>query len=602
MSASNLKLDDALERELRALAEAGLRRDIPPQPTGVDFVSSDFLGLARNADVIDAVITATRDQGAGSTSARLLGGDAPAHRVAEREAADWLAAEDALLFPTGYQANLGLLGALAGPGDLIVSDELAHASLIDGARLSRARVAVFRHNDVEHARSLLSGGASARRRLIVTEGVFSMDGDVAPLAELAALAQDVGAHLIVDEAHATGLIGPEGAGAWAAAEAQGASPSALAARVVTGGKALGLAGAFVIGSSLLRDVLIHRARSFVFTTAPPPGLGAGLAEAMRCARQADGARDQVAALAQRLADRLGLPKPAAGIVPVPIGGSDEAMRLAAELRNDGLEVRAVRPPTVPRGSARLRITLHASNTADQVDRLAGVLVGRCQRRPAVALTPKARALAIVGTDTDVGKTVAAALLARAAARLGETSYWKPVQTGTDLDTDTVRQLCAGTAVRFHEPTHQFPLPASPHEAAADAGGRVDPDLLERVLAGHRSETDGWLIVEPAGGLHVPLTDEVWSSDWLARVRPELVLVGRSGLGTLNHTLLSIEALRARALNPRALFLMGEPHASNRRTLEDATGLIVHEVPVLEPLDAQALDAWLDAHDLGSLLR
>ena len=602
MSAPNENLDDALERELRALAEAGLRREIPPQPSGFDFVSSDFLGLARHPTVIDAVVDATREQGAGATSARLLGGDAPAHRIAEKEAADWLGAQDALLFPSGYQANLGMLGALAGPGDLIVSDELAHASLIDGARLSRARVAVFRHNDVQHARALLADARGARRKLLVTEGVFSMDGDVAPLADLASVALQSGAHLIVDEAHAAGVIGPAGAGAWAAAVAQGADATALAARVVTGGKALGLAGAFVVGSSRLRDVLIHRARSFVFTTAPPPGLSAGLAQAMRCARRADGARDLVRTLAEHLTTGLGLPTPAAAIVPVPVGDSDEAMRLAADLRAAGLEVRAVRPPTVPKGTARLRITVHASNTAEQVDALIDALKKRPAPSPAEAPVVRARALAIVGTDTDVGKTVVSALLARAAARLGTTAYWKPVQTGTDLDTETVRGLCADTAVRFHEPTHHFPLPASPHEAAADAESAVDPDLLERVLASHRRETEGWLIVEPAGGLHVPLTDEVWSSDWLARVRPEVVLVARSGLGTLNHTLLSMEALRARALIPRALFLMGEPHASNRRTLADATGLVVHEVPVLEPLDARALDAWLDAHDLGSLLR
>jgi dethiobiotin synthase len=209
-------------------------------------------------------------------------------------------------------------------------------------------------------------------------------------------------------------------------------------------------------------------------------------------------------------------------------------------------------------------------------------------------------LFVVGTDTGVGKTVVAALLGRAAAGRGRVRYWKPVQTGAESDTREVERLAAGCALEFAEPAYRFELPASPHEAAAAEGTTIRMERLDARLDGLLA-TPGTLIVELAGGLLVPLEEGRLQIDWLASRRPPLVLVARSGLGTLNHTLLSIEALEARGLVPRALVLVGRPHPSNRATLERRTSLPVVEVPPFEPLDPAILDDWLAGHDLTFLL-
>src|SRR5262245_32659218 len=243
-------LDQALARELELWEAAGLlRRPEECAPSRlVDFASNDYLGLARDPRVVEAARAALAVHGAGGRASRLLGGGSPLHVACERAAAEWLGAEAALLFPSGWQANAGLVSALAGRGDAVFSDRLNHASLVDAARLSRARVFVHAHLDLEELERQLASAAGARRRLVLTEGVFSMDGDRAPLAELHALCARHDAHLVVDEAHAAGLLGPEGAGAWAAARVAAEGEARLAARVVTGGKALGVAGAFVAGS------------------------------------------------------------------------------------------------------------------------------------------------------------------------------------------------------------------------------------------------------------------------------------------------------------------------------------------------------------------
>lgn len=602
-------LDVELERELSALRAAGLEREIPPPPSGADFVSNDYLGLARDTELASQVASVTRELGTGAGAARLLVGDSGWQREAERRTAAWLGADDALLFPSGYQANLGLLTSLARPGDLIVSDELNHASLIDGMRLSRARIAVFPHGDADQAGRLLADARGARRRLIVTESIFSMDGDRAPLPALAELCARYGAHLIIDEAHAIGVTGPRGAGEWSAQAAELPDTSVLAARLVTGGKALGMAGGLVVGSASLRRMLLHRARSFVFSTAPPPALASGVALAVERAAESGEARERVHALAVRLSEALELPRPAGAIVPVPVGQPEQALDLAARLREQGFEVRAVRPPTVPEGGSRLRLTLHATNTVEQVDALvAAVRAARPARaggRDAASQpAPRtgARPLFVVGTDTGIGKTVVSALLTRAAARRGPVGYWKPAQTGDESDTVEVLRLCSDLDVRSFAPTYEFPLPASPHEAAREAGAVVDPARLRADLARHigtgwpASQERPWLVVEPAGGLHVPLSDEWSTSDWLAEARPELVVVARSGLGTLNHTRLTVEALRARALEPRALLLVGEPHESNRSTLSRLTGLPTIEVPLFRGLEPDILDEWIAASE------
>lgn len=593
-------LDEELAEEARALAAAGLWRELAPDEGRADFASNDYLGLSRDARVVEAACVAAREGGAGSRASRLLGGGSPFDAAAERACADWLGADAALLFPSAFQANLGLIGALAGPGDVILSDALNHASLIDGARLSRADVRVVAHADLAALERELAASRGARRRLVVTEGVFSMDGDVPPLAAMHELCRAYDAHLVVDEAHAVGVLGPEGAGAWAAAMEAGARDDRLAARVVACGKSLGAAGGVVVGSRALREHLVNRARSFVFTTGTAPAVAGAVAAAVAIARSADDERARLRGLVERFCARLGVDAPPAAIVPLVVGDEARALELARACREDGLEVRAVRPPTVPPGGARLRVVLHANDREDDVDRLAERLAGERFLRANAAPPARRAPLFVVGTDTDIGKTVAAALCARAAVALGPATYWKPVQTGDDSDTAEVARLAADTSLTTTDPVHWFPLPASPHEAAAAVGSRVDVDALNARLD-ELSNAGPRLVVELAGGLMVPYDDRVMQLDWVARHRPALLLVARSGLGTLNHTLLSVEALRRRGLVPRALLLVGEPHESNRATLAAMTGILrVLELPRLDAVEPAALAAWLDANPLDFL--
>ncbi|TAJ08687.1 MAG: dethiobiotin synthase, partial [Planctomycetota bacterium] len=357
----------------------------------------------------------------------------------------------------------------------------------------------------------------------------------------------------------------------------------------------------------LVDLLVQRARPFVFSTGLAPASAGALAAAIELAAEADAARAHVLALARALARALELPAPAAAIVPVPVGDANSAVRLRDELARAGFAVGAARPPTVAPGTSRLRIALHAHNTAEQVASLARAVRERLPEAPRAAAAPaprRARVLTVVGTDTDVGKTVVSALLATALRRAGPIRYWKPVQTGTDSDTRTVESLAALAPLERAEPLYAFALPASPHTAAAAENARIEPQRVLARLAELRAELGaGTLVVELAGGLLVPLDEHATQADFLARAGGELVLVARSGLGTLNHTLLTLEALRARGLEPRALFLVGPPHASNRATLAARSGIAaIHEVPPLAPLDARSIEGWVDAHPLAELAR
>jgi 8-amino-7-oxononanoate synthase len=583
----------------------GLRRELPdPAGGGVDLVSNDYLGLARDPALVEGAREALERFGAGGRASRLLGGGSPLDREVERAAAEWLGADSALLFPSGYHANLGVVVALVGPGDVVLSDELNHASLIDALRLSRARAVLYRHGDVEDLERKLAAAARHARVLVLTESVFSMDGDLAPLGAIADACARHGASLVVDEAHACGLLGPRGAGAWAALGDRRAHDPVLAARVFTGGKALGVAGGLVVGSEPLREHLVDRARTLAFTTAVPPAVAGALAAAIRRAAAAEEERAHARGLARRLASALDLPAPAAAVVPVVLGSARRALQAAEGAREAGLAVRAVRPPTVPQGTSRLRVVAHAFNTEEQLERLVDLLrpelEGSARATPATRRV-RAQTLVVAGTDTGIGKTVVSALLARAAAHRGPSTYWKPVQTGSESDTEEVARL-AGASVRTLTPAHHFALPASPHEAAAAEGGRVDVAALDAALDQHRGSLPGGVLVaELAGGLLVPWTLETTQLDWLARRRPEVVLVARSGLGTLNHTLLSLEALRARHIEPVALFLVGPRHDSNRETLRTLGRVpALYEVPPLDPLDGAALETWSAANDLSPL--
>src|SRR5262245_6319573 len=329
-----------LEAELAALAAADRRRALPDAEGSsrvrvevggkpmVSLCSNDYLGLASHPALSAAAAEAAAREGFGASASRLVAGDLPAHRALETALATFLDRPSALVFPTGYQTNLGVLTALAGRDDLIVSDELNHASLVDGCRLSRARVAIYPHGDAATARRLLKDGGSSRRRLLVTESLFSMDGDAAPLADLADAAAASDSILVVDEAHAFGVLGPGGRGLCAAA---GVSPDVL---IGTLGKAAATAGGFAAGAPALRDLLINRARTFIFTTALPPPVAAAATAAIGLIAGPEGERRR-ALLAERrqgLAEalvRTGLVRspPVGPILPIILGA--EARALAA---------------------------------------------------------------------------------------------------------------------------------------------------------------------------------------------------------------------------------------------------------------------------------
>jgi glycine C-acetyltransferase/8-amino-7-oxononanoate synthase len=332
--------------------------------------SNDYLGLAADRRVREAAAEAALEWGAGAGASRLISGNMRPHRELEARLAAFKGYERALLFGSGYLANSGTIAALAGPGETVFSDELNHASIIDGCRLARAETLVYRHNDVEHLESLLREAAGSPA-LIVTDGVFSMDGDVAPLPELLELARRHGARLMVDEAHATGAIGPGGRGAVAAAGLSGE----VDVIVGTMGKALGSYGAYVCASPETVDYLVNRARSFVFSTAPPPpAIGAARAaldvleaEPQRVERLAANARVLREALA---AEGLAASGSTTQIVPIEIGEAEPTMELCERSLERGVFAQGIRPPTVPEGSSRLRFTVMATHEPEDLRRAA----------------------------------------------------------------------------------------------------------------------------------------------------------------------------------------------------------------------------------------
>jgi 8-amino-7-oxononanoate synthase len=348
-------------------------------PCGIDFSSNDYLGFARS-EPDELASPAAADLARSGAASRLLRGQHAIWDDIEQRLAAWHNAEAALVFTSGYVANEGLLSTVVGPEDVVLSDQCNHASIIDGLRLSRAKREVFRHNDVAHVESCLKEAARARRGgqqiIVVIESLFGMEGERAPLVELAELTERQGARLIVDEAHATGCFGPDGSGL---VDELGLRPRVLAT-VHTGGKALGVPGAYVCGSALLRDLLINRCRHLLFTTALPPLLGAWWLQAVARTRQADvwraalqtNVRHFRAALRQRGFDCAGRDY----IVPFLVGADASAVAAAQRLQARGFDVRAIRPPTVPAGTARLRISIHADHDESTLASLAEALANQ----------------------------------------------------------------------------------------------------------------------------------------------------------------------------------------------------------------------------------
>jgi 8-amino-7-oxononanoate synthase len=368
---------------LRAAADAressGMRRVLRPRPADepvLDLASNDYLGLARDPRVTRAAAEAALLWGAGSTGSRLVTGSTELHARFEGELAEFVGAPAGLVFSSGYLANLGVLGALAGPGTLVVSDALNHASVVDACRLSRGAVVVTAHRDVAAVDAALSA-RTAGRAVVVTDAVFSVDGDLAPLADLHGVTSAHGALLVVDEAHSLGVLGDGGRGACRLAGIAGA-PDVV--QTVTLSKALGSQGGAVLGAAAVVEHLVNAARSFIFDTGLAPASVAAAAAALAVLRDEPGLAVDVRARARGLADGLraaGLPAtaPDGAVVSVPVGEPARAAEAASRLLAEGLRVGCFRPPSVPDGDSRLRLTARADLTEADVGRAVAAVAG-----------------------------------------------------------------------------------------------------------------------------------------------------------------------------------------------------------------------------------
>lgn len=345
----------------------------------LSFASNDYLNLAGDPRLARAAARAARRHGCGATASPLICGHLPPQRALERALARWEETEAALVFSSGFAANLGVVSTLAGRDDALFSDELNHASLIDGCRLSHAAVHVYQHGDVQHLEDLLRRhGGRARRRLVVSDTVFSMDGDLAPLAELAEAAERHDALLVIDEAHATGVLGDHGRGLTELASwPKNFDPDRLI-KVGTLSKALGAQGGFVCGSQLLVDWLVNFARPYIFSTALASPTAAAARRAVALVQKEPERRRGLLELAERLRQQLQAAGFAVGrsecqIVPILVGEACAALELSRRLEAQGLLVPGIRPPTVPEGSARLRVSLTSGHSVADVDRLVDAL-------------------------------------------------------------------------------------------------------------------------------------------------------------------------------------------------------------------------------------
>ena len=375
-----------IDGELAALERQQLRRRLSvrggPQSARlqvdgrelINFGSNDYLGLAADPRLAQAVSDAVRQEGWGSGASPLVTGHATAHQRLAQRLAEFEGTDAALVFSSGFAANAGTIAALVGPGDVVYCDRKNHASLLDGCRLSRADVRPYPHRDCRRLASLLAQSGRYRRRLITTDGLFSMDGDLAPLPELADLAERHDAMLLVDEAHATGVFGRHGRGV---SEHFGVEDR-VHVRIGTLSKALGSVGGFVAGSRSLIEWLLNRARSYVFSTAGPAAVAAAALAAVDIVCQEPDRRRRSLARAKELRGVLvgqgwNVGASASQIIPVIVGEAERAVQLSSRLRERGLFVPAIRPPTVPEGEACLRISLTAGHTEEMIGALAGAL-------------------------------------------------------------------------------------------------------------------------------------------------------------------------------------------------------------------------------------
>lgn len=367
----------ALKAALADLEQRNLKRTrrVMPREDLLNFCSNDYLGLSDHPEVVRAFTTAAARFGVGSGASHLVTGHGVEHDALEAELAAFTGRERALVFSTGYMANVGVIAALADQKSLIVSDKLNHASLIDGCRLADGDVRRYRHTDAAHAAELLAAADAGSTRLVVTDGVFSMDGDLAPLPELARIANASKAWLVVDDAHGFGVVGATGRGS---CEHFALSSADVPVLIGTFGKAFGTFGAFVAGDADLIEYLIQRARTYIYTTAVPPAVAAATRAALVVSQRETWRREKVAALARRF--RLGMVQhdlakllvegdTITPIQPLILGDEGRALTVSRTLEAQGFLVAAIRPPTVPAGTSRLRVTFSAAQEEAHVDRL-----------------------------------------------------------------------------------------------------------------------------------------------------------------------------------------------------------------------------------------
>ncbi len=576
----------------------------------LSFSSNDYLGLANHPALAEAAAAATARTGFGSGASRLISGEFPEHRALERALADFFERPSALMFPTGYQTNIGVISSLATPDDLILSDAANHASLIDGCRLSRATVRVYPHLDFAAVAAAFQQAEFRpyRRRFLVTESVFSMDGDIAPIARLAELAQQYGAALIVDEAHAVGALGPGGRGICAHAQVQ---PDVL---IGTLGKAFGAFGGFVVGSSDLRATLVNRARTFLFTTAPPPAVAAAALAALHIIRSAEGdrLRLRLSTTMTTVADLLGRSRLGAGhatpIFPIILGQNHQALAASAHFQERSIFVQAIRPPTVPEGTARLRLTVSAAHTPADLERLKTALPCVAHALPAantIAVTNPPihpRGIFIAGTDTNVGKTTVSCALLHLAQRTGRSLLpFKPAESGVSAsapDSERLQQAARLThlPIELIAPFRFGPATA-PAVAAALEGTRV---TLSAILQARDrlNKQNLPLLVESAGGLLSPYAPDLTSADVAAGLRLPILLIARNTLGAINHTALTVSEIRRRKLPFLGTLLVdtappdAQPALGNADLIEAVTGL--RPLGTFPFLSTRNLDAHADA--------
>ena len=379
-------MHDSHERALKALERRGRLRTLTPR-SGVDFSSNDYLGLATSPELAEAVAKALdRGVAVGAGGSRLLRGNDPEHEALEAEAAAFFGAESCLYFGGGFLANTALFSTLPARGDLVVHDALIHASVLDGVRAGKAETASAAHNDAgafDDAIARWRRGGGTGRPWIAVESLYSMDGDKAPLADLAAVARRHDGYLVIDEAHATGVLGPEGRGLGYALEG---APDVISLH--TCGKALGTTGALLLAPRIVRDYLVNRARPFIYATAPSPLMAAAVRAALELVQSEAGAgrRERLAGLVafagREIQRHAGIAPSGTHIQPVILGADERAVAVAKALIAEGFDIRAVRPPTVPEGTARLRLSLTLNAGEDATARLIEALARALQQVPA----------------------------------------------------------------------------------------------------------------------------------------------------------------------------------------------------------------------------